>query len=380
MWIAVGEGTNSVAHSSDGLSWTGLGRTIFSIAGNAVAYSEIQSKWVAMGQGTNSVAHSSNGMTWTGLGMTLFSGSGEGVAYSMIQDKWVAVGKGVNAIATSRDGVFWTGVTGLSIFSSHGLDVAFSVTQGMWVAVGVGTSTIAHSLDGVTWSAIGSSSSIFSTQGQGVASFVPSLTTPISTTIPGNPCQFLPNCTCFGVVCTASTSVLITSRLSVSTSSVLVVQGSLTLDGTSRMDAQVLVASASPLASATGDVVVSGSLFVVVSSAVPSSTLVLVRAASISGTFASSSVVSSDSCSNVVSGPLSVSATTISVTVQITNTCELSSGSIVGLAVGVIVVAVAVVIVLVCVTRWKRDRYDRRTNEKLKNRDLENVNCNYIAI
>jgi hypothetical protein len=36
MWVAVGEGTNKIAYSSDGITWTGVGQTIFNF-GRGVA-------------------------------------------------------------------------------------------------------------------------------------------------------------------------------------------------------------------------------------------------------------------------------------------------------------------------------------------------------
>ena len=57
--------------NNDGTSWTGLGKTIFSIEGKSVCYgNEI---WVAVGSGTNNVAYSSDGINWTGNGYTMFS-------------------------------------------------------------------------------------------------------------------------------------------------------------------------------------------------------------------------------------------------------------------------------------------------------------------
>ena len=48
---------------------------------------------------------------------------GQGVAWN--GTRWVAVGKGTNTIAYSRDGITWTGVTGsTSIFTSDGFGVA----------------------------------------------------------------------------------------------------------------------------------------------------------------------------------------------------------------------------------------------------------------
>ena len=168
-WVAVGEGVdNSIAYSSDGITWIGLGKSIFSI-GRGVAWNG--SMWVAVGEGfDNTIAYSSDGITWTPVvgSTSFFSDSGRGVAWN--GNMWVAVGAGTNTIAYSRDGITWTGVAGssTSIFSNYGIGIAWNGT--MWVAVGNGTShTIAYSSDGITWTPVVESTSIFSIVGLGVA-------------------------------------------------------------------------------------------------------------------------------------------------------------------------------------------------------------------
>ena len=66
MWVAVGEGTNSIAYSYDGVAWNGLGTSIFSTGGYGVAWNG--SMWVVVGQGGNSYATSPDGINWTGRG------------------------------------------------------------------------------------------------------------------------------------------------------------------------------------------------------------------------------------------------------------------------------------------------------------------------
>ena len=53
------------------ITWIGLGNSVFSTNGNAVAYNG--ELWVAVESGINStIAYSSNGLNWTGLGKTIF--------------------------------------------------------------------------------------------------------------------------------------------------------------------------------------------------------------------------------------------------------------------------------------------------------------------
>jgi hypothetical protein len=105
--------SDTIATSSDGVSWTFLGNTTFTAAGNDVVFSEAQQRWVAVGVGENSIAWSPaavNETSWVGLGTAIFDQEygGRAVAFSVTQERWVAVGHGSNAtIAWSDDGIIW---------------------------------------------------------------------------------------------------------------------------------------------------------------------------------------------------------------------------------------------------------------------------------
>ncbi len=197
--VLVGEGTSdTLATSFDGVAVTGRGKTVFSYLGGGVCYSQIHSKWLAVGQGTNLFATSTNGITWTGLGQpvpTLFGNwgractarhdsnttavpylvavgsgataiatsedganwkqvaspltTGYAVEYSPEQSKWIAGGDGA---VSSTNGIYWTPVTGLSSILTTVRAIAWSSTQSLWVACGIGSSKyVATSPDGVTW-------------------------------------------------------------------------------------------------------------------------------------------------------------------------------------------------------------------------------------
>ena len=120
IWVAVGEAINTIAWSSDGKTWTGLGLTIFSSGGFGIAWNGLI--WVAVGNGINSIAWSSDGKTWTGLGTSIFSIGGYGISYN--GNIWVAVGKGTNSIAWSSDGKVWTAITSVDTFSIQGYRIA----------------------------------------------------------------------------------------------------------------------------------------------------------------------------------------------------------------------------------------------------------------
>jgi hypothetical protein len=109
--------TNTLAYSYDGVSWTGLGKTIFTSACNGIATNG--SLWVAGGSGGNGLAYSYDGITWTGLGTTLFS-QGQTVAWGVVNGTgmWVdtALG-GTYGIAYSYDGISWIGAVVVSSFT-----------------------------------------------------------------------------------------------------------------------------------------------------------------------------------------------------------------------------------------------------------------------
>jgi len=63
LWVAVGQGANTIASSPDGMHWVGGGADIFTTAGLDVYWSN--SLWVAVGQGTNTIAYSNDGIYWS---------------------------------------------------------------------------------------------------------------------------------------------------------------------------------------------------------------------------------------------------------------------------------------------------------------------------
>jgi hypothetical protein len=159
LWVAVGDGTNT-----NGTNWAPLGSSIFS-RGLGVAYNG-SNLWVAVGEGTNTIATSPNGTDWNQLGNTILS-QGAGVAYG--SNLWIAVGAGGgNKIVTSSNGTDWfPSSSGNSLFTVACLDVAWNGL--LWVAVGDGMNKIATSSDGSTWAPSSNGNSIFSNSCQGVA-------------------------------------------------------------------------------------------------------------------------------------------------------------------------------------------------------------------
>lgn len=171
-WVAVGQGAaNSIANSTDnGVTWTGLGNTIFSSTGGDAGVAYGSGMWVAVGEGVNTIATSPNGVIWTGLGNTILT-QGAGVAYG--SNLWIAVGGGgANKIVTSSNGTSWSpSASGNSIFTDACVGIAWNGSN-LWVAVGGGSDTtgrIATSTNGTTWISSNNGSTIFTDPCTGVA-------------------------------------------------------------------------------------------------------------------------------------------------------------------------------------------------------------------
>ena len=180
-WVAGGNGGNTLAYSLDGLTWTPNGSSIFTTQCPGIASrltlpnvgaTVIPPKpnlspyfTVAGGNGgNNTLAYSYNGTTWIGLGKSIFTSAGIAVAYN--GTLWIAAGQGTtNTLAYSYDGINWTGL-GKSIFTSAGRSIAWNGTY--WVAAGNGGSSIAYSTDGINWTAVTNSTTIF-TYGYAIA-------------------------------------------------------------------------------------------------------------------------------------------------------------------------------------------------------------------
>ena len=172
VWVAVGQGLNTLAYSPDGFTWFGLGSNTFYNWGNSLAWNG--TFWVAVGQGANTMAYSQDGVQWTGLGNSTFAISGNGVNWNGTM--WVATGSGANTMAYSLDAVNWTGL-GNRTFFVQGNDVASNVQGTMWVAAGKGGdvgqgNVLAWSPDGINWNKptgnIWSTQNIFSIAGTSV--------------------------------------------------------------------------------------------------------------------------------------------------------------------------------------------------------------------
>ena len=177
LWVAVGYGANSIAYSSNGFSWTGLGSGV-SIY-DPVTYNLITRLWY-----TGSI-YSVNGTQWFGLGISIYGISKTTsniinkqsftIAYSSNITGWTAVpttifSNNVSGIATngynyvisgsnptntlgysSNNLTLWTSL-GTTIFSTIANNVYYSGRN--YYAMGTGTNVLVSSRDGQTWSGI----------------------------------------------------------------------------------------------------------------------------------------------------------------------------------------------------------------------------------
>jgi len=148
--VAVGGGTNTISYSTDdGITWTGLGQTIFSTIGNKVYNNN--NTWIAVGEGTtNTLAVSSDGINWTGKGL-IFSDAGYDIHY--YGNRWIAVGNDstkTKCVAYSDDnGSTWSNPVSV-VFDGMGRCVNYIC--GKWYAGGENsTYVLAYSDDGITW-------------------------------------------------------------------------------------------------------------------------------------------------------------------------------------------------------------------------------------
>jgi hypothetical protein len=84
LWVAGGQGTNTLAYSTDGITWSAStnGNSIFTGLVAGLAWNG--SLWVAGGQGTNTLAYSYDGITWSGStnGNSIISASARGIAWN----------------------------------------------------------------------------------------------------------------------------------------------------------------------------------------------------------------------------------------------------------------------------------------------------------
>jgi len=157
LWVAGGgngQNYNTLAYSYDGISWVGLGWTIFSQQCSSIAWNG--TIFVAVGYPNNAygntIAYSKDGINWTGVFSQALISNAYAVAWN--GRVWVTVGSGGNIILYSYNGINWNSClsTSNNNFFNGGTSVAWNGT--MWVVGGSGSyNTLLYSYDGIAWNA-----------------------------------------------------------------------------------------------------------------------------------------------------------------------------------------------------------------------------------
>jgi hypothetical protein len=162
---------NTIAYSSDGSTWTGLGTSIYTYCAFGVAYNPTNSLWVSVGDAfngglTNSIAYSSNAYTWTGLGYSSLMAIGLCAACNPTNNLWVAGGYDGNSTSTSArlaystNGIVWTAASNTNGLGMQRIfSVAYHPTKNYWlIGGGFATSSsnvFAYSTNATNWTGLG---------------------------------------------------------------------------------------------------------------------------------------------------------------------------------------------------------------------------------
>jgi hypothetical protein len=116
-WIIAGKSTsnNLIKYASDPLgTWTASATQPFTTSANSVFWNGQIT--VAVGEGTNTIATSTDlGITWTGQGTATFSTRGNEIAWN--DRRWIATGTGTNTLVYSNDGTTWWPTIGNNLFT-----------------------------------------------------------------------------------------------------------------------------------------------------------------------------------------------------------------------------------------------------------------------
>jgi hypothetical protein len=125
LWTAAGLGGNTLAYNTTLIGssgWTASPSTaIFSTSANTLSWNGIVA--VAGGVGaTNTLATSTDGITWTGQGITTFTTACYGVTWNT--KRWIAVGSTTNTIVYSYNGTTWFTALGVTSLLTTGYAAA----------------------------------------------------------------------------------------------------------------------------------------------------------------------------------------------------------------------------------------------------------------
>ena len=168
MFVAGGNGTNTMAYSTNGSTWTAITSNVPTSYCYGIAYGN--STWVAVGDGTSRISYSSNGTSWTGISNPFGgNGTGHGVAYG--NGVFVAMsGDGTYKIIYSANGSSWTGVTLPTEFTNYSFSSINSLKfNGTYFIIASGGPMMIYSSDGITWM-YGNNPNLFTTSTNSIGS------------------------------------------------------------------------------------------------------------------------------------------------------------------------------------------------------------------
>jgi len=153
IWVACGSGPNgTLAYSTSGTTWLAASTQPFSIAANDIEWNG-SNLWVAVGTSSNgnTLAYSSDGISWTALALAYISGRG----ITWTGDTWFTTG------ATSSDSIAYTSTDGINWSpSSSTVGGAYTIVSKVaspnipLIGCGSGASSLAISADGFLWKPI----------------------------------------------------------------------------------------------------------------------------------------------------------------------------------------------------------------------------------
>jgi hypothetical protein len=151
--VGVGDGANTLLYSlDDGLSWKGLGNTIFDPSAYCAEWNGTM--WVAGGTGSNALAYSYDGIKWAGIGyISAGPSTTVGSCISLVWTGSFWLGTDGTNVLKSTNGINWTGYS--NIFTTG--DIKTLSTNGnviLAVPTPNGTPTIQYSYDGITWTSV----------------------------------------------------------------------------------------------------------------------------------------------------------------------------------------------------------------------------------
>ncbi len=185
------------------------------------------------------------------------------------------------------------------------------------------------------------------------------------------------SCLCAPTFCTAVGSAFVFGQLFVNSTIGLVVVGNLTLSAGAATVVAIDGVPTTALITATGDAQVHGTMTVSLSNSPDGAVIPILTAVSLRGQFSNISMVSIDPCSSYSTSDVLYSSSTVSIVIHVVPMCSgdtLSTGAIVGIAVGAGVVAIVTVLLIVFVMRRSIARRDALANRNLKNKELDDLN------